>query len=305
MKLITILGPTAVGKTKLAVQLAKEIGGEVISADSRQVYREMDIGTGKDLKEFTIDGERIAYHLIDIRAAGEAYDVFQFQQDFYDRYKSIVESKKVPILCGGTGLYLQAALAKKSLVAVPVDKEWRNRLKDLSQEELVNNLRALEPDLHNTTDMLDRERTIRAIEIARFKVVNQLPEEDSPVRGHLIFGLRMQRNQLRERIEQRLTERFEAGMITEVEKLLRQGVSHEMLHYYGLEYRFISKYLLGQMEYNDMFSGLLQAIRRFAKKQMTWYRRMEKQGVIIHWLEAGWTKKEQLAFIQKSLSEEF
>jgi tRNA dimethylallyltransferase len=303
MKLITILGPTAVGKTRLAVQLAKEINGELISADSRQVYRGMDLGTGKDLEEFTNEGMNIPYHLIDIRDAGEAYDVFQFQQDFYRAYKDIVERSKVPILCGGTGMYLQAALAKKSLVAVPVNEVLRGKLKELSQENLIKCLKELEPELHNTTDLLDRERTIRAIEIAQFKAMNSIAEEDSPVKEHIVFGIKMQRDQLRERIEQRLTQRFSAGMIAEVENLLEQGVTHEMLHYYGLEYRFISQHLMGQMDYNDMFAGLLQAIRRFAKKQMTWYRRMEKQGIRIHWMETEWTIEEKMTFIKSRLGE--
>jgi tRNA dimethylallyltransferase len=285
MSLIVILGPTAVGKTQLAIQLANELRGEVISADSRQVYRGMDLGTGKDLKEYAVEGKQVTFHLIDIKNAGEAYNVFDFQQDFYHAYKAIMEKGKTAILCGGTGLYLEAALAKEKMQEVPVNYLLRKELETLSQEELVIKLKGLSNKLHNKTDVIDRERTIRAIEIELHKS-QQEETQLSPVKDFKIIGLRMEREKLRERIGERLEDRLKEGMIEEVQQLLKQGVSHEQLNYYGLEYRFLSAYIQGETSYEEMFDDLVQAIRRFAKKQMTWYRRMERKGQIINWINA-------------------
>lgn len=292
MSLIVILGPTAVGKTKLAVQLAAQLNAEIISADSRQVYRNMDIGTGKDLSEYTMDGSSVPYHLIDIKEAGEAYNVFDFQQDFYKAYQKIVEKGKTAILCGGTGLYLEAALAEDQMVEVPTNEKLREELELLQQEELVNRLQLISSTLHNQTDLLERERTIRAIEIEEFKKKSHPIK--SPIQQAIVIGLRMEREQLRERIAQRLKARWEEGMIEEVELLLKQGVTHEQLNYYGLEYRFISQFIKGELSFDEMNASLVQAIRRFAKKQMTWYRRMEKKGRSISWIDAQNSSEEKL-----------
>ena len=292
MSLLVILGPTAVGKTKLAVKLAAELHGEVISADSRQVYQGMDIGTGKDLLEYTVNGTLIPHHLIDHKQAGDAYNVFEFQRDFYDAYHKIIQNGKAPILCGGTGLYLEAAIAKEQMFEVPLNEELRKELSGLNQAQLAERLKACSNSLHNETDLLDRERTIRAIEIEKFKA-NSEPVK-SPIQEKLVLGLRMERSKLRARIAQRLKLRLEEGMIEEVEKLLKKGVTHEQLNYYGLEYRFVSQYLQKKISYDEMYELLLQAIRRFAKKQMTWYRRMERKGLTIHWIDAELTMDEKM-----------
>lgn len=296
MALIVILGPTAVGKTSLAVNLASELEGEIISADSRQVYRGMDLGTGKDLNEYEVDGKNIKTHLIDIKEAGAAYNVFDFQKDFYASYAEIVKNKKQPILCGGSGLYLEAALAKQKMLEVPVNEKLRASLTDLSQMELVEKLKTLQPKMHNETDKVDRERTIRAIEIELFKKEEHKIDK-SPIDNPIVFGISMDREKLRERIEVRLKERLEGGMIQEVEKLLQAGVSHQQLVYYGLEYKFIAQHLNKELGYDEMYVKLLQAIRGFAKRQMTWYRRMEKKGLNIHWIGAEKSDEERMKYV--------
>ena len=285
MSLIVILGPTAVGKTKLAVQLALQLDAEIISADSRQVYRNMDLGTGKDIKEYTVGGVVVPHHLIDIKEAGTSYNVFDFQQDFYKAYEAIIEKGKTAILCGGTGLYLEAALAKNQMVEVPVNESLRLELAQLNQKELVERLQRISSALHNNTDLVDRDRTIRAIEIEEFKSIATKVAK-SPVQKSIVIGLKMDREKIRERIGDRLKVRLDEGMIEEVQSLIERGVSHQQLNYYGLEYRFLSKYIQGEMNDVEMFDGLVQAIRRFAKKQMTWFRRMEKKGQKIDWIDA-------------------
>ena len=294
MKLVAIIGPTAVGKTKLAVQLAHQMGAEVISADSRQVFRDMNIGTGKDLDDFIVDGKEIPFHLINIREAGEEYDVFQFQRDFFQVFERLSKEQTQAILCGGTGMYVQAALSRQKMVRVPENPELREELDAFNQEELANKLLALKPSQHNTTDLLDRRRTIRAIEIESFLQHSSKEEELSPVTEYLLIGLRMERETLRERIKERLLARLEEGMIEEVKQLIEKGVSYDQLNFYGLEYRYISDYLQAKTDYDTMFNGLLKAIRQFAKKQMTWYRRMEKQGIPIHWVDASLPMNEKL-----------
>ena len=303
MSLIVILGPTAVGKTKLAVKLTGLTDGEIISADSRQVYKGMDIGTGKDLADFSVDGKSVPYHLIDIKEAGEEYHVFDFQQDFYEAYETVRKNGKQPILCGGTGMYLEAALAEEKMLRVPVDEELRKELELHSQKELSERLMKLKPDLHNTTDLTEKERSIRAIEIEVFKQSQNTVNEKSPVTEKIIFGIRMEREQLRARIEDRLKTRLEEGMVDEVRELMSKGISVEKLNYYGLEYRFISLYLTGQINYEEMYEKLLQAIRRFAKKQMTWYRRMEKRGTLIYWIDAELPMNEKIEFIRGKLKD--
>lgn len=301
MSLIIILGPTAVGKTKLAVQLANRLNGEIISADSRQVYEGMDIGTGKDLKDYYINGKEIPHHLIDIKKAGEHYNLFDFQHDFYRAYLSITAKEKWPILCGGTGLYLEAAIAKEKMQEVPINKKLRQNLAGSSLEELAKLLVQLNPNQHNTSDLSDRNRCIRAIEIEKFKKQNPA-KEPSPLGNYLIFGIKMERSNLRAQIDKRLKDRLRNGMVEEVELLLSSGLTAEQLNYYGLEYRFLVQFLTGEMEFNEMYEKLLQAIRRFAKKQMTWFRRMEKNGAKIHWMDANLSLEDKLKFVLKHLA---
>lgn len=296
--LLVILGPTAIGKTKLAVHLAAKRDGEIISADSRQVYRNMDIGTGKDLADYFYQNELIKSHLIDIVEAGTHYDVFQYQQDFYQVFNEIKSRNKLPILCGGSGMYLQAALNKQGLLPVEKNKELREQLRDYSQEDLLQKLKQLNPKLHNETDSLDRQRTIRAIEIAHAQN-EQAVLPQSPVENYIIIGLYLDRELLRERIKDRMISRFKAGMIAEVESLIKSGVDLETLRYYGLEYRWIADYLSGLIDLQSMEEKLLQGIRRFAKKQMTWFRRMEKQGFNINWINASLSIEKQLEESEK------
>lgn len=291
-RLVVLLGPTAVGKTSLAVDLAAKIKGEIISADSRQVYKRMDLGTGKDLMEYQKEGQKIPYHLIDILEPGEMYDIFQFQRDLYLSYHDTLKREAVPILCGGSGLYIEAALRKEKYIEVPEDPAWRSSIKESSFLDLKEELVGIKQELHNTTDLIDRERLVRALEIARYEMDHKA--EKSPIKDHVIFGIRMEREALRDRIKERLDQRLEAGMIKEVEDLLQEGVEASTLNYYGLEYRYLSKFLMGEIEYEEMYSKLLQEIRRFAKKQMTWFRRMEKQGYEINWIDAEMKQEEKL-----------
>ncbi len=298
-KLIVILGPTATGKTSLAIQLATKLKGEVISADSRQVFKRMDIGTGKDLNEYACKNGKVPYHLIDIKDPEEDYDVFHFQKDFYQCYKDILSRGNTPILCGGSGMYIEAALRDKQYLAVPENKELRKELDQLDLSQLRDRLVKMKKALHNTTDLLDRERLTRAIEIAELEKTETVV--DSPVKDFVIFGLNMEREALRERIKERLDARFEAGMIKEVSDLLASGVPKEKLEFFGLEYRYIVQYLNEEIEYEEMYDSLLQSIRRFAKKQMTWFRRMEKQGYVINWIETSWDPQKKLDYILSKL----
>jgi len=278
--LLTILGPTASGKTHLAVSLAGEFNGEIISADSRQVFRCMDIGTGKDLHEY---GD-VPYHLIDILEPGAEFSVFAFQRLFLDAFAAISSRGRLPILCGGTGMYLDAALRGYRMVEVPEDKAWRAGLEGVSDGELAERLRECRPDQHNSTDLLDRQRTIRALEIARFQAEHKAEEEPFPDIRHVVIGIRWERAELRRRITARLRQRLETGMIDEVQRLHDQGVAWERLDYYGLEYRFVGSYLRSELSYNDLFQKLNSAIHDFAKRQETWFRRMERHGVPINWV---------------------
>jgi tRNA dimethylallyltransferase len=288
--LLVILGVTAGGKTGLAVKAATHFSGEIISADSRQVYRGMDLGTGKDLAEY---GD-LPYHLIDIAEPGDEYNVFQFQRDCFDSIESIWQRQKIPIICGGTGMYLDAVLSGYRLVSVPENPQLRDKLECYSDNALRQELLQLKPEQHNRTDLENRDRLIRAIEIAvgeqeSTKVLPPLPEI-SP----LIFGIRWPRDVLRKRIAVRLRQRFEAGMIDEVQQLYDSGVSWEKLEFYGLEYRLIAQYLQGQLNKNDMVQKLRSAIGQFAKRQETFFRRMEKRGTKIHWLDGEGAVFEEL-----------
>jgi tRNA dimethylallyltransferase len=277
--LLVILGPTASGKTRLAVEAASQLDGEIISADSRQVYRGMDIGTGKDLEEYAT----IPYHLIDIVEPGYEFNVYEFQQRFYPAFEDILSRGKLPVLCGGTGLYLEAVLNGYTMVEAPHDPELRARLEPLSHAELEQELKRLKPEQHNTTDLEERERLIRAIEVATAQH-NAPPPPQRPELHPLIFGLQWPRPLLRTRIRARLQQRLEQGMVEEVERLHQQGTSWETLDFYGLEYRFIARYLQGELSYDNMVEQLGTAICKFAKRQETWFRRMGKRGTSIYWL---------------------
>lgn len=283
--LITLLGPTASGKTKLAVKLANALDAEIISGDSRQVYRGMDIGTGKDLSEYSLGDKQIPYHLIDIADAGYKYNVYEYQRDFLHAYQSICERGKQAILCGGTGLYIESVLRGYKLVPVPADPELRSRLETKSLPELIKILSTYK-QLHNTTDADTVKRAVRAIEIEAYYQIHPEIQSGFPEMSHLVFGLNLDREERRTRISQRLKARLDEGMVDEVKALIRQGVPVEDLIYYGLEYKFVSLYITGVLSYQDLFSQLEIAIHQFAKRQMTWFRGMEKRGIKVNWLNA-------------------
>lgn len=303
MKLIVILGPTASGKTLFASHLAKKIDGEIISADSRQVFRRMSIGTGKDLADYIIDGTNIPYHLIDIREPGTEFSVYDFQQEFIKAYTDINLRKKLPVLCGGTGLYLESILKPYVFSHVPENTQLRKSLSDKSDKELITELQKLKK-LHNKTDTVCRERTIRAIEIAVFqqndKTENLLQNLESSV-----FGLNTERQKQKDRITERLKTRFEQGMIEEVEALINEGVKPERLKSYGLEYKFITQFILGELKYENMFTLLNTAIHQFSKRQMTWFRHMEKNGIKINWIDGDMPLQEKLEYITEKTGIDF
>lgn len=287
--MITILGPTASGKTDIAVRLAKRIGGEIISADSRQVYRRMDIGTGKDLDDYILpDGSTIPYHLINITEPGTKYNLFQYQRDFHKAYEEITGRGHYPILCGGTGLYIEAVLKDYQLSEVPVNQELRDRLKGKSLEELTDMLQMLKKRngevMHNKTDIDTSQRAIRAIEIELgSETCNSVTLQQNI--SSLIIGVSLSRELRRERISRRLRTRLEAGMVDEVKKLLDEGIKPDDLIYYGLEYKYLTQYVIGELTYDEMVKKLEIAIHQFAKRQMTWFRGMERRGLHIHWIE--------------------
>ena len=293
-QMITILGPTASGKTPLAAALAEKVGGEIISADSRQVYRRMDIGTGKDLGDYILKIKdeivKIPYHLIDICEPGTKYNLFQYQQDFYDAYQDICRRGVVPILCGGTGLYIEAVLKGYKLSPVPQNPELRQRLESKSLEELTEMLVELKEkngsNMHNKTDVDSCQRAIRAIEIETYNLEHPMPRRELPPVDSLIVGVHIDREQRREKISRRLKARLEEGMIDEVKALLAEGIPSEDLLYYGLEYKFVTEYIIGNTTYDEMFQHLEIAIHQFAKRQMTWFRGMERRGFKIHWIDA-------------------
>ena len=301
-KMITILGPTASGKTPVAARLAAEIGGEVISADSRQVYRRMDIGTGKDLDDYIVNSDKgivnsekgivnsVPYHLIDIREPGTKYNLFEYQQDFFDVYQQIRSRGAVPILCGGTGLYIEAVLKGYHLSPVPQNQPLRDSLEGKSLEELTQMLTDLKTktgsNMHNTTDVDSCQRAIRAIEIETYNLEHPTPRRELPPVDSLIIGIDIDRELRREKITRRLKARLEEGMVDEVQALLDEGIPAEDLIYYGLEYKFVTEYLTGETSYEEMFTRLEIAIHQFAKRQMTWFRGMERRGFKINWIDA-------------------
>ena len=296
-QMITILGPTASGKTLLAADLAHQINGEIISADSRQVYRRMDIGTGKDLEDY----QGVPYHLIDIVEPGTKYNLFQYQQDFYDAYRQIVERGVTPIRCGGTGLYIEAVLKGYKLSPVPQDAELRQRLEGKTLEELTELLRTLKERngsvMHNTTDVDSCQRAIRAIEIEEYNLHTPTPKRELPPVDSLVIGVDIDREERRQKITRRLKQRLENGMVEEVKGLLDEGIPAEDLIYYGLEYKFVTEYITGQLTYDEMFKRLEIAIHQFAKRQMTWFRGMERRGFTIHWIDAMQPMEEKVAQI--------
>ena len=281
--LITVLGPTASGKTKFAVKLAQLIDAEIISADSRQVYRRMDLGTGKDLSDYEIEGTPIPYHLIDICEPGTKYNLFEYQRDFLEAYTDIKSRGKNVIVCGGTGLYLESVLKSYRLSPVPQNPELRERLKDKSLEELTELLRSYK-SLHNTTDVDTTQRAIRAIEIEDYYKHTPLDERPFPELKSLTLGISVDRDLRRARISQRLKQRLDEGMIDEVRRLLAEGIPANDLIYYGLEYKFLTLHATGELSYEEMYRQLEIAIHQFAKRQMTWFRGMEKRGTPIRWL---------------------
>ncbi|MBR5003186.1 MAG: tRNA (adenosine(37)-N6)-dimethylallyltransferase MiaA [Bacteroidaceae bacterium] len=304
LDLIAIVGPTASGKTTLAVALAKRIGTEVISADSRQLYRGMDIGTGKDLDEYTIDGETIPYHLIDICPAGYRYNLFEYVRDFNAVYADIKARGKQPLLCGGTGLYVETVLKGYSLPPVPENKALRESLQEKSLDELAEMLRSYKT-LHNTTDIDTCKRAIRAIEIAEF-YSRQEPEllEPRPLQNSLIVGVNIDRELRRAKITRRLHERLKEGMVEEVKSLLDSGIEPESLIYYGLEYKFLTEYIIGHTTYDEMVERLEIAIHQFAKRQMTWFRGMERRGHTIRWIDATLPTDEKVDIIEQWIKEQ-
>lgn len=293
--LIVILGPTATGKTSLAAHLAHKLGAEMISADSRQVYRGMDIGTGKDYGDYIVAGKQVPVHLVDIVDAGYKYNVYEYQRDFFRVFQDLEIMKKLPVLCGGTGLYIEAVLKGYKLIQVPDNPNLRDSLKDKSMEELAGQLMSFKK-LHNTTDLKHRKRLMRAIEIETYYAGHPEVELDIPLIRPLIIGTKLNREERRRRITERLRKRLNEGMAEEVRTLLAGGVERETLIYYGLEYKYLTMYLDGKLNFEEMFRQLETAIHRFAKRQMTWFRGMEKRGFYIYWLD-GLAPKEENAEI--------
>lgn len=294
--LLTILGPTATGKTKLAAHLAYYMQAEIISADSRQVYRGMDLGTGKDLDDYTVNGTTVPFHLVDIRNAGEKYNVFEFQRDFFNTYAEITQRASLPILCGGSGMYIEAVLKGYELIQVPVNEPLRAELETWEMAKLTHYLSTLKP-LHNQSDTDTKKRAIRAIEIAMYQKEHPQPANEFPVLKPLIIGINMNRQWVKDLITQRLKQRLRNGMIDEVEQLLKKGVPMEVLVYYGLEYKFIALFLNKELSYNRMVEQLNVAIHQFSKRQMTFFRKMEKDGFTIHWIDGHALMEEKIAQI--------
>jgi len=299
--LITILGPTATGKTKLATALAAMIGGEIISADSRQVYRGMDIGTGKDIEDYRFNGLDVPYHLIDIVDPGYEYNIFEYQKHFTTAFNDIVSRDKIPVLAGGSGLYLDAVINGYELTSVPEDAFLRKQLDRLSDDELREKLKSY-GQLHNTTDLIERNRIIRAIEIKEYEKLNPDKVIDMPDIDSVTFGISYERQEIRQRITDRLVHRLNHGMIEEVEHLLGTGLKPEQLTFYGLEYKWLTLYVTGQISYDEMFANLNTAIHQFAKRQMTWFRRMEKKGTKIYWIDGAIPEENKLNAILKVLA---
>ena len=282
--LVTVLGHTAGGKTRFAACLAQMLEGEVISADSRQVYRHMDLGTGKDYEDYLVNGRQVPVHLIDILDPGYEYNVYEYQKDFIRVFQEVHARGSLPVLCGGSGLYIEAVLKGYKLIRVPVNRVLRSSLEQMAMDELSTRLAGMR-NLHNMTDIVDKKRLIRALEIEEYYQQHPELDEKMPVIRPVIFGIKFDRLSRRKRISHRLAERLDRGMIMEVQSLLDKGITPEKLIYYGLEYKYITEYLSGQTTYEEMLGSLETAIHRFAKRQMTWFRRMERSGIEIHWFD--------------------
>ncbi|MGN0309452.1 MAG: tRNA (adenosine(37)-N6)-dimethylallyltransferase MiaA [Bacteroides sp.] len=292
--LIAIIGPTASGKTPFAAALAHRLHTEIISADSRQVYRGMDLGTGKDLADYTVEGEPVPYHLIDIADPGYKYNVFEYQRDFLKAYDEMRSRHLLPIVCGGTGMYVESVLRGYRLLPVPENPTLRQLLEGRSLQELTQLLSRYKT-LHNTTDVDTPKRAIRAIEIEEYYAHTPVEERSFPQLKSLIIGLKIDRELRREKISRRLRQRLDEGMMDEVRRLLSQGIAPEDLIYYGLEYKYLTLHAIGQLTYEEMFTQLETAIHQFAKRQMTWFRGMERRGCTIHWIDATLPMEEKLA----------
>lgn len=303
--MITILGPTASGKTDIATHLAAELSAEIISADSRQVYRRMDIGTGKDLADYVVDGKRVPYHLIDIVETGTKYNLFEYQRDFLEAYNDIRSRGKNVILCGGTGLYIESVLKGYRLIPVPENKELRHKLEGKSLLELTSILERLKAEnnsnMHNSTDVDTSKRAIRAIEIEMAYKEAHIEERTFPKIDNVIIGVGIDRDLRRMKITRRLDQRLQDGMVDEVKSLLDSGIPADDLIYYGLEYKFVTEYILGKSTFEEMHRSLEIAIHQFAKRQMTWFRGMERRGFTIHWIDAADSMEEKINEIKKVL----
>lgn len=301
--MITILGPTASGKTELAAHLAYELDAEIISADSRQVYRRMDIGTGKDIDDYTVNGRLIPYHLVDICEPGTKYNLFRYQQDFHAAYENIRKRNKVPVLCGGTGLYIESVLKGYCLSPVPQNPELRRSLEGKSLEELTAILIDLKAKtgsaMHNTTDVDSCQRAVRAIEIETYNLHTPLERRAMEPIDSLVIGVSIERELRRKKISDRLTARLENGMVDEIRELLKSGVSAGDLMYYGLEYKYVTLYVIGKLSYDEMYRQLEIAIHQFAKRQMTWFRGMERRGTEIHWIDATLPMEDKIKKIRQ------
>ena len=305
-QMVTILGPTASGKTQLAARLAAGTGGEIISADSRQVYRRMDIGTGKDLADYEVDGVTVPFHLINIAEPGTKYNLYQYQTDFHKAYNDIVKRGKVPVLCGGTGLYLEAVLKGYALSPVPQNDALRQQLEGKTIDELTLMLVDLKAqsgtNMHNRTDVDSCQRAIRAIEIETYNIEHPVDLRAMPAVNSLVIGLNIAREDRRKKITDRLKQRLNDGMVEEIRSLMDSGIAPEDLIYYGLEYKFVTEYITGRLTYDEMFRQLEIAIHQFAKRQMTWFRGMERRGIIIHWIDAGLPMDEKLNEIKRLMA---
>jgi tRNA dimethylallyltransferase len=299
-ELITILGPTASGKTAFAAALAHELNAEIISGDSRQVYRGMTIGTGKDLRDYVVGGCLIPYHLIDICEPGEKYNIFQFQHDFHQVFSEIKARNKLPVLCGGSGLYIESVLNGYKLLDVPQNQALRNSLQHKSRNELSEILKSYKT-LHNKTDIESPHRAIRAIEIEEYYLHQEPDKRDYAPINSLIIGVDIDRDLRREKISKRLQSRFDEGMLDEIKTLLESGVSADDLIYYGLEYKYLTLHLIGKLTYNEMYAQLEIAIHQFAKRQMTWFRGMERRGFTIHWLKTEMPVADKIDFVRAKL----
>lgn len=300
LDLISIIGPTAVGKTAVAAHLAAAINGEILSADSRQIYRGMDIGTGKDLGDYTINGKQIPYHLIDIADAGYKYSVFEYQTDFLKAYGEVKTRGSMPILCGGTGMYVDAVVKGYKLMKVPIDDSLRAELEPMTDEALQVRLNVLKT-VHNRSDFDTRKRLIRAIEIEQYQKEHEVEMVAYPKINNIYFGVLVDRNIRRKRITERLHARLKEGMVEEVQTLIAGGVPVETMLFYGLEYKFIAMYILGQLTYDQMVEQLNFAIHHFAKRQMTWFRKMERDGNTIHWVDGLLPMEEKVAIILQKI----